>query len=66
MHPATWRGLVTTRSLVPEAHSNAHPLCCWLRTGAAGSSLATHLPATAANLSNLNLSDKTFSFSVAR
>lgn len=34
-------------------------------TGAAGSSVAAHLPATAVNLSNPSLSDKSFSFSVA-
>lgn len=35
-------------------------------TGAAGSSIGTHLPATAANLSHVQLSDKTFTFSVCK
>jgi lipid-binding SYLF domain-containing protein len=35
-------------------------------TGAAGGSVGAHLPATAANMSNLRLSDKTFTYSITK
>jgi hypothetical protein len=34
--------------------------------GAAGDALGAHLPATAANVSNMGLSDKTFTYSITR
>ncbi|GAB4823420.1 hypothetical protein N2152v2_010466 [Parachlorella kessleri] len=35
-------------------------------TGALGNQVAAHLPATAANVSNIKLSDKTFTYSIAK
>lgn len=35
-------------------------------TGAVGTSLGAHLPATAANISDIKLSDKTFTYSICK
>ena len=46
------------------AHPAAAP--CRRPAGAAGPAVGAHLPATAANVSNMRLSDKTFTYSITK